>query len=868
MADSSSTNGKEKDAKDEAGDSRAATHESGSAEGAPSGDDADVLERGATVGRYLVLERLGAGAMGVVYAAYDPELDRRVALKFLRAQRGAGDPAHQQARLVREAKAMAKLSHPNVGAIFDVGVHEGRVFLAMEYLPGGTLTQWLSAEKRPWRQVIQMFNEVGHGLAAAHAEGLIHRDFKPDNVLLDKAGKPKVVDFGLVRLTGSPEAPIGGPIDETDLAVAETAIPEASPAHAVALTRTGALAGTPAYMASEQFLGKPVDARTDQFAFCVGLYEALYGERPFAGDSVIALADAVTEGRVREAPKAARVPAWLLTALLPGLSPEASRRYHDIAALLRALQRDPGVRRRRWLFATGGLGALLGTAFLFLNARQRDLDRSISERAQTAQEAIRVAHLRTQEGDHLRDQAVELFHARRRDEGERVWLKSREAFATADSQMKTAHEALQAALRLDSGRSSIRKQLKAVLLEQASLADRTGHPTDATIYAKQLTDEAPQSDESAAWTQPLNVDLSSTPNGATLTVSVYSELADGHLALGQPQRVGETPVRVSLTPGSYLLTVSKPGWATVTYPLLVARGSSDAINVRLLRPAEIPRGFVYVPAGRSFIGDADEELRTSFLDTVPLHSETVGGFLMARDEVTFADWIRFLDSQSSSSRRIHVPSVSGFRGAVELGETTRGDWRLSLRPANDTFTATRGNAIMFPDRKIRRYEQWSQLPVVGISQEDAAAYLRWLAKSPDLHGARLCSELEWERAARGADRRLFPHGNSLADDDCNIDVTYGRSPLGFGPDEVGSHKRSNSPFGIHDLCGNVFEMTTGAIDRYGFVARGGSYYNDQRTARVTNREPMDSTLRDTKLGLRICLDAPLGGSASSEEARP
>jgi serine/threonine protein kinase len=202
-------------------------------------EDEDVLAKGTSVGRYTVLERLGAGGMGVVYAAYDPELDRKIALKFLLGQQETeADNAHRRERLVREAKAIAKLSHPNVVGIFDVGVHEGRVFLAMEYLGGGTLRDWMNARKRPWREIVKMFIEVGQGLAAAHAEGLIHRDFKPDNVLIDKAGKPKVADFGLVRLR-STGLEASGPIEQAALEISETA-------HAP-LTRTGAIAGTPAY---------------------------------------------------------------------------------------------------------------------------------------------------------------------------------------------------------------------------------------------------------------------------------------------------------------------------------------------------------------------------------------------------------------------------------------------------------------------------------------------------------------------------------------------------------------------------------------------------------------------------------------------
>jgi serine/threonine protein kinase/tetratricopeptide (TPR) repeat protein len=309
--------------------------------------DKDVLDRGAILGRYLVLERLGAGAMGVVYAAYDPELDRKVAIKVLRPQSGVGDKSRRQARLVREAKAIAKLSHPNVVGIFDVGVHEGQVFLAMEYLGGGTLREWMTAAKRPWRETVAMFTEVGKGLAAAHAEGLIHRDFKPDNVLLDKAGKPKVVDFGLVRLTGD--------LSSTEVYDSQTTIedmPAAPPplgGAAQVLTKTGALAGTPAYMAPEQFLGKEIDARTDQFAFLIALYEALYGHRPFAGENIIALADSVTSERLRTLPRNTEVPNWLRGCIVRGLRLEPSQRYRDINDLLFALANDPAKRRRNWL---------------------------------------------------------------------------------------------------------------------------------------------------------------------------------------------------------------------------------------------------------------------------------------------------------------------------------------------------------------------------------------------------------------------------------------------------------------------------------------------------------------------------------------
>ena len=325
---------------------------------------ADVLARGATVGRYLVLERLGAGAMGIVYAAYDPELDRKIALKLLRpTQRTAGDTSRREARMVREAKAIAKVSHPNVVAIFDVGVHDGQVFMAMEHLPGGTLTDWIAPDKkRSWREIVNLFVEIGHGLAGAHAEGLIHRDFKPDNVLLDKNGKPKVVDFGLVRLSG-------GDLEESGASDAGEDAPTGRSIAALAalapemlagpLTRTGALMGTPAYMAPEQFMGKKVDERTDQFAFCVALYEALYGQRPFAGDTVIVLAASVVQGRPREPKRDSQVPGWVRRAVLRGLEGNRERRFAQLDNLIAALAKDPAKRTRAWTIAGAMLLLLL-----------------------------------------------------------------------------------------------------------------------------------------------------------------------------------------------------------------------------------------------------------------------------------------------------------------------------------------------------------------------------------------------------------------------------------------------------------------------------------------------------------------------------
>jgi tetratricopeptide (TPR) repeat protein len=352
--------------------------EDGPAVAAPV-DILDVLARGATVGRYLVLERLGAGAMGVVYAAYDPELDRKIALKLLRPQPGTSDLTRRQARMVREAKAIARVSHPNVVAIFDVGVHEGQVFMAMEHLAGGTLKSWLADKKRSWREVLAMFAEVGRGLAGAHAERLIHRDFKPDNVLLDKNGVPKVVDFGLVRLSADADATASAALAET--VDANEPAPLSSPEANADLTRTGALTGTPAYMAPEQFRAQAVDARTDQFAFCVALYEGLYGQRPFPGDNLLSLADSVVNGRVREAPRATDIPGWVRSCVLRGLRTNPADRHPDLERLLAVLANDPAKRRKKWALAGTGVAMLVASVGVThrLGSRQRTMCTSGAE---------------------------------------------------------------------------------------------------------------------------------------------------------------------------------------------------------------------------------------------------------------------------------------------------------------------------------------------------------------------------------------------------------------------------------------------------------------------------------------------------------
>jgi eukaryotic-like serine/threonine-protein kinase len=323
------------------------------------------LSRGATLGRYVILDVLGGGAMGVVYTAFDPQLDRKVAVKLVRPEASDGVEATEgRARLQREARAIARVSHPNVIAVHDVGTFSDEVFVAMEYVDGTTLAKWLEAEPRPWRDVVAMFAQAGRGLAAAHAVGLVHRDFKPDNVLVGKDGRARVVDFGLARAAEGQ-----GVVYALNEALSDTATESDAGSLAAKLTQSGVFMGTPAYMAPEQLRGGASDARLDQFSFCIALYEGLYGERPFAGTTLPALAASLAKGTVREAPKSSHVPQWLREVVLRGLRVKPEDRYPSMDALLAALGRDPTRARMRILAIAGAAALVLVTLFAIRSAR-------------------------------------------------------------------------------------------------------------------------------------------------------------------------------------------------------------------------------------------------------------------------------------------------------------------------------------------------------------------------------------------------------------------------------------------------------------------------------------------------------------------
>jgi predicted Ser/Thr protein kinase len=299
------------------------------AEAAQAHHEGALALAGRTVDRYEVVRAIGAGGMGIVYLAEDTQLHRKVALKVPRAH--AGD---EQARTLAEARAMARLAHPNVVAVYEAGRFDDQVFVAMEFVDGITLSEWLRASERSWREVLDVLRDAGKGLAAAHAAGIVHRDFKPDNVLIDHDGRVRVTDFGLAHALESAGEPCPG--------------------------------GTPSYMAPEQLAGATGDARSDQFSFCVTLYEALYAQR-ILSSTATTLATPHRFASLPEPPRGSGVPAWLRRVLERGLAHEPGDRFASMAELLRALAppRRPGV-----AFAVGA-AALFACVFVVVSVVSR-----------------------------------------------------------------------------------------------------------------------------------------------------------------------------------------------------------------------------------------------------------------------------------------------------------------------------------------------------------------------------------------------------------------------------------------------------------------------------------------------------------------
>lgn len=548
------------------------------------------------------------------------------------------------------------------------------------------------------------------------------------------------------------------------------------------------------------------------------------------------------------------------TALLEAVDIGA-REAQFLDASRRALQRRQQLRRALALLAPVAIGLL----YIGYQVKQRhDLRVRVDQQAAQAATILSKARALNQEIERLRGQAFSAFDQMKRDTGESLWLQAQGRSADLDELYASASQTLEAAAILDNTRLDIRSLLADSLYERAIAAERDHNSSrirDALARMK-IYDTNHQREN--LWNAPGTIHLETAPPGASVTLYEY-ETSKKNRPLSNERNLGTTPLNIDqISSGSYLLSITHKNHANVLYPFLVRRSENLSINIPLLPPSQVPPGFVYVPSGRFLFGTAlDDSSRKGFLETVPIHEIKTDGYLISRHELSWSDWLDYLNTLPTDEleKRIQKTEQAGLGGNISLSRTSDGTWQLSLRQGSITYTVTSGSSIIYKGRLKRAVQDWRRLPVGGISLDDAQSYAAWLNKTGKVPAARLCTEIEWERAARGADDREFPHGDTVDNDDINIDETYGRDPSKAGLDEIGSHPVSVSPFGLHDMAGNAFEWVLSSVDSSQTLARSGGFFFGIMSAHSTNRAVLASTFRDGALGTRIC--ASLSRSTAS-----
>jgi len=546
---------------------------------------------------------------------------------------------------------------------------------------------------------------------------------------------------------------------------------------------------------------------------------------------------------------------WSERALLVAAQLEAGQLSQREQRFLHASRRR--LRRLRARRAALGVGVVLMVAAVVLGMRfKASLERTRAASADLQQALLVRGQARADEARerHLRNLAFAAFDHRQQAEGETRWAEALAQSERVGARYAAANDLLERAFTVDPERADVRDALAQVLLAQALRAERDGQKEVEALLSQRLHRVDRPGALWAQWSAPATLIVRAPQEGR---LALFRYPSEGGAAW-TPQPVALDPplapgAPVSLPMGSYLLVWSKDA-RSQRLAVVLSRGERREVDLR--PPPNVPPGMVYVPQGRFRFGSGDEESVRQFLNAAPVHDVETGGYLIARDETTWAEYLGWLDTLSPRERTAHLPrgGSTGLYGGLRLRTLPSGRWELSIQPTSALLTAVEGQPLRYPGRKERAQVDWRRLPVVGITRDDAAAYAAWLAQSGKVPGARLCDEREWERAGRGADERSFPNGNRLSPADANFDATYGKDPLSFGPDEVGSHPASNSPYGVRDLAGNVWEWTRSAFAPDQAVARGGSYYFAASSCRLTNRELPERSFRDLTVGMRICAD--------------
>ena len=745
---------------------------------------------------YEIEERLGQGGMGVVYAAQDLELKRRVAIKFLLGGSTAG---HQRFHL--EAVAAARVRHPGVVAVHRVGEIAGSPYYVMDHVEGESLNRYL--EQRPEldrRRRVELFVAICQAVRAAHQKGVIHRDLKPGNILVDRQGAPRVLDFGVAKLF----------TDDLQLAVR---------------TLEGELVGTPAYMAPEQAGGSgEVDTRTDVFALGVILYQLLTGVMPFLRDSLAAMIHAVVYDDPEPMTHHGCDDRDLEAVVCKAMAKAPAGRYQSVDALARDLgcwlageavtarPRSALVQAARFVarhyVASGVLLLVLLSLPAGLGYRSWRRDVQVAELA--AQGRVQADRLGR---DALRlEQLARLARTRAQDAAAR--RKLREAARAVEADTVKALSLLERGLALDPEGAAPRQVLLEVLLARIGLAERLHQDTVARMYMAL----ARSRDLDGSWAERIRgkgtIKIGDRARGARVILRRFALDRRGVLVAVQPREMGPAPLGpLRLPTGSYLLTLRKPGHSDTRLPLLVRRGQTLELNPRILTPQQIPRGYVYVPGGRFLMGNLADTFGEGL---APWQELELPGYFMRRHPFTAAEVVAFLGTRPPGERALftsyfhkkpllrHEPGRGGVLWLPRVGEFAE-------------------------DQRIQG-KRWDITAVGLLTYPRAKQMVRWEAQRigrPE-RCVSMPSLAQYQKAGRGADGRAYPWGNTWIPGAAAVAEGRQVYPVTAVP---GSHPLDTSVYGITDLVGNVTSWTStpyrsrhGSVRGFHYVAGGAFSY--------------------------------------------
>ena len=786
-------------------------------EGVDDGSSVE-LELPEAGGRYALGPELGRGGMGQVLEAQDLSLHRSVALKLLFDQ----DDASMRLRFVDEARYTGQLQHPGVPPVYELGqLGDGRMFFAMKRLEGRTLRDVLedlrADEPEATRQygrvrLLTIFAQVCRTIAYAHSRGLMHRDLKPDNIMLGEFGEVTVMDWGLAKPF---DAPAEGEAAEVGVGLALRSV------EGRFSTQAGEVTGTPHYMPPEQAAGRIAELgpRSDVYSLGAVLYELLTLEPPYDGPSARRIREAVVAGQL--VPPSERTPDRDV--------PPACERL-----AVHCLQVRPDDRPGDATWIADEVDAFLaGEQDRARKAAERDALLAKGREAAEAYAASSDAHRQHQNRVALGMQRLApwapIAERRKLWSDEDAELSARTDAARAFSEALAAYHA---ALAVDGGHPATRQSLAGLYYAAFEAAERDGD----RVQMAQL-EHLVRAFDDGAFAVKLQGDgrleVTGSPSGLQATLYPW-RLEDRVLQRGEPTRLGPTPVTVAPLPmGSYVMALQGPGMSERSVPVRIGRQESVRVRLRLFPDAVVGEDFLHVAAGACRLGgDPLAQL------AAPSATVEVGDFFIGRRPVTCESYFDFL----LDTARIDGPAVAQAR--VPRSGPSGPLWPLADDGAPETV----------PDRDPEGRPWSPSWPVVCVSCEDAEAYCAWLTQQTGVRH-RLPTEAEWEKAARGVDGRLFPWGDAWAATFCHMGISREGPP---GPGQMGAFAADVSPYGVVDMAGGVSEWTASWLDpgQRQRVVKGGHWASGPTECRSASRFTQSPHRVMPTLGFRVVREAP------------